>query len=207
LYAYYRLTEQVDRCLGRILRTLRQQRLEDNTLIVFTSDHGEGVAGHQLIVKLTPYDGAATVPLVIAWKQRIPAGREDRTHPVSGIDIVPTICDYAGVALPRAVTGVSLRPIIEDPQAAGRGYAVCELSPFRSQPHRQGRILRTPQYKYTAFTDGQRPEMLFDMQDDPGETRNLAGQAAHRDELLRHRRLLVQWIEQTDDDFRAPWMD
>jgi len=206
LYTYYRLTEQVDRSIGRILDGLRKQGLEETTLVVFTSDHGEGVAGHQLIVKLTPYDGAAAVPLVIAWKGTIPAGREDSTHPVSGIDIVPTICDYAGVTLPKPVTGVSLRPIIEDPKAPGRGYAVCELSPFRTHPHRKGRVLRTTQYKYIAFTDGERPEMLFDMQDDPGETHNLARDAAHRDELLHHRQMLVRWIEQTNDDFVAPWM-
>lgn len=207
LYTYYRLTEQVDRSIGRILEVLRKQELEQSTLIVFTSDHGEGVAGHQFVVKLTPYDGAASVPLVIAWKGVIPAGCEDSTHPVSGIDIVPTVCDYADVTLPKPVTGVSLRPIIEDPTASGRGFAVCELSPFRTQPHRKGRVLRTTQYKYIAFTDGERPEMLFDMHDDPGETRNLARKAAHRDELLRHRELLVRWIEQTNDDFVAPWMD
>lgn len=207
LYTYYRLTEQVDRLIGRILDVLRQQGLEESTLIVFTSDHGEGVAGHQLVVKLSPYDGAAAVPFVISWKGWIPAGCEDQTHPVSGIDIVPTVCDYAGVELPKPVTGVSLRPIIEDPKAQGRGYAVCELSPFRTQPHRKARVLRTTQYKYIAFTDGERPEMLFDMQNDPGETRNLASQAAHRGELLRHRRLLIQWIERTKDTFVAPWMD
>jgi len=164
------------------------------------------VAGHQFIVKLTPYDGAAAVPFVIAWKDRIPAGREDQTHPVSGIDIVPTVCDYAGVTLPKPVTGVSLRPIIENPKTRGRGHAVCELSPFRTQPHRKARVLRTTHYKYIAFTDGERPEMLFDMKDDPGETRNLASHAAHRDELLRHRQLLVQWIQRTNDHFVAPWM-
>ena len=206
LYSYYRLTEQVDRLVGRILDVLREKGLEKDTLIVFTSDHGEGAAGHQLIVKLTPYDGAAAVPLVIAWNGRIPSGREDQTHPVSSIDIVPTVCDYAGVTLTKPLTGVSLRPIIEDPEAPGRGYAVCELSPFRTQPHRKARVLRTTQYKYIAFTDGERPEMLFDMQDDPGESRNLAGQSAHRGELLHHRKLLVEWVERTKDHFVAPWM-
>jgi len=206
LYTYYRLTEQVDRLIGRILDVLRHQELENNTLIVFTSDHGEGVAGHQLIVKLSPYDGAAAVPFVISWKGVIPAGRDDQTHPVSGIDIVPTVCDYAGVTLPKPVTGVSLRPIIEDPKDPGRGYAVCELSPFRTQPNRKARVLRTTQYKYIAFTDGKRPEMLFDLKVDPGETRNLASQSACREELLRHRQLLVRWIERTNDHFVAPWM-
>ncbi len=206
LYAYYRLTEQVDRCIGRVLNALRAADAAKNTLVVFTSDHGEGVAGHQFIVKLTPYDGATTVPLICSWPGVIPAEREDAEHPVSAIDIVPTLCDYAQVAAPP-VTGVSLRPWIEGTGDTKREYVVCELSPFRTQPRRQGRILRTHRFKYLAFTDGARPEMLFDMQADPGETRNLAYQADYAAELKRHRDLLRDWLRQTEDEFVAPWMD
>jgi arylsulfatase A-like enzyme len=105
------MTEQVDWCIGRVLNALDDRGLRQNTLIVFTSDHGEGVAEHQLIVKLTPYDGAATVPMVWSWPGAIPEGAEDAVHPVSAIDIVPTLCDYAGVPCPP-VTGISLRPWI-----------------------------------------------------------------------------------------------
>ncbi|NOX57186.1 MAG: sulfatase-like hydrolase/transferase [Planctomycetes bacterium] len=206
LYEYYRLTEQVDRVIGRILHALRARKLDENTLIVFTSDHGEGVAGHRLIVKLTPYDGAATVPLILCWPGVIPAGREDAVHPVSGIDIVPTLCDYADVPLPQPTTGISLRRWIERPDAGGREAVVIELAPFKKQPHRQGRIVRTRRFKYMTFTDGERPEALFDMQADPGETKNLAGDARYRDQLDRHRRLLRDWLRRTNDAFRAAWM-
>ena len=206
LYAYYRLTEQVDRCIGRVLNTLREEDAAQNTLVVFTSDHGEGVAGHQFVVKLTPYDGATAVPLICSWPGVIPAGREDAEHPVSGIDIVPTLCDYAQVATPP-VTGVSLRPWIEEKGNTARECVVCELLPFRTQPHRKGRILRTRRFKYLAFTDGARPEMLFDMQADPGETNNLAYQSSHAAERDRHRGLLRDWVRQTEDEFVAPWME
>lgn len=206
LYAYYRLTEQVDRCVGRILNTLRSRGFQDNTLIVFTSDHGEGVAEHQLIVKLTPYDGATSVPLIWSWPGEIPEGREDADHPASAIDIVPTLCDYAGVPSPP-VTGVSLRPWIDGREDLSRECVVCELTPFRTQPNRLGRILRTRRFKYMAFTDGARPEMLFDMQEDPGETHNLARQPDHQQELARHRDLLREWLTKTDDEFQAPWME
>lgn len=206
LYAYYRLTEQVDRCVGRILHALRTRDLDDNTLVVFTSDHGEGAAGHQLVVKLTPYDGAASVPLICSWPGAIPSGEADAEHPVSAVDIVPTICDYAGLPAPE-VTGVSLRPWIEKTGTASREYVVCELLPFREQPERKGRILRTSRFKYMAFTDGLRPEMLFDMQADPGETRNLASEPDYASELARHRRLLREWVARTRDHFKAPWME
>jgi arylsulfatase A-like enzyme len=210
LYTYYRMTEQVDRCIGRVLNTLTERGLRQNTLIVFTSDHGEGAAEHQLIVKLTPYDGAASVPLVWSWPGAIAAGVEDAEHPVSAIDIVPTLCDFAGVPCPP-VTGISLRPWIDGDQLPGtavsREHIVCQLAPFRTHPQRQGRIVRTQRYKYVAFTDGARPEMLFDMQADPGETDNLAFQPEHAAEVARHRRLLADWTAQTRDAFAAPWME
>jgi arylsulfatase A-like enzyme len=209
LYAYYRMTEQVDWCIGRVLNALDDRGLRQNTLIVFTSDHGEGVAEHQLIVKLTPYDGAATVPMVWSWPGAIPEGAEDVVHPVSAIDVVPTLCDYAGVPCPP-VTGISLRSWISGDTSSiadGREHVVCELAPFRTHPERQARIVRTGRYKYVAYTDGERPEMLFDMQVDPGETKNLAFQAEGAEQVARHRRLLQAWTVQTRDDFRAPWMD
>ena len=205
LYSYYRLTEQVDRCIGRVLSTLKERGLQQKTLVVFTSDHGEGTAGHQLVVKLTPYDGAASVPLVCSWPGVIPEGAVDWQHPVSGIDIVPTMCDYAGVPCPK-VTGVSLRPWIEGKGGESRECVVCEIKPFREQPQRSGRMLRTSRFKYMAFSDGARSEMLFDMQADPGETKNLAANADYGDELKRHRQLLVEWIIKTSDVFKAPWM-
>ena len=206
LYSYYRLTEQVDRCIGRIMNTLRERGLEKDTLVVFTSDHGEGVAEHQLVVKLTPYDGAASVPLICSWPGEIPEAQEDTEHPVSAIDIVPTMCDYAQVPCPK-VTGVSLRPWIEKRTSQSRECIVCELMPFRKQPERKGRVLRTSRFKYHTFTDGARSEMLFDMHSDPGETKNLARDPAHADALKRHRGLLLEWIKQTNDDFTAPWME
>lgn len=206
LYAYYRMTEQVDRCLGRILNVLRDRGLAERTLVVLTSDHGEGVAGHQLIVKLTPYDGASSVPLLIAWPEHVPAGVADDQHPVSAIDILPTICDYVDVESP-ALTGVTLRPWIDQEAGPRRPAVVCELSPFRKTPERKCRILRTRDFKYMAFTDGDRPEMLFDMRTDPGEMHNLAERDRSRDQLMRHRELLRQWIVRTQDDFTAPWME
>ena len=205
LYAYYRLTEQVDACIGRIMNALKTRGLEQDTLVVLTSDHGEGVAQHQLVVKLTPYDGAASVPLICSWPGVITEGQVDDKHPASGVDIIPTLCDYSRVPCPE-VTGISLRPWIEKRETESRECVVCELMPFREQPQRMGRILRTSRFKYMAFTDGARPEMLFDMHADPGETKNLAFDPAHAGELERHRTLLQDWIKQTNDDFTAPWM-
>jgi arylsulfatase A-like enzyme len=204
LYQYYRHAEEVDVEIGRILRVLRERGLEQDTLIVFTSDHGEGAAAHRWVVKLSLYEEPATVPLVVAWKGVTPAGRVDRTHLVSGLDVLPTICHYAGIERRGDFEGMSLRPLIEDPERPGRAFVVTELSSDSQDLSKKGRMVRTRQYKYIAFSFGARPEMLFDLVQDPGETNNLAlGESAKR-ELNRHRQLLREWIGQTGDDFTPP---
>ncbi|MBN2128493.1 MAG: sulfatase-like hydrolase/transferase [Sedimentisphaerales bacterium] len=204
LYQYYRHVEEVDVEIGRILHTLRQQGLEDDTLIVFTSDHGEGAAAHHWVVKLMLYEEPATVPLVVSWKGVTPAGRVDRTHLVSGLDVLPTLCDYAGIGLRDDFEGMSLRPLIEHPERPGREFVVTELASDSQDLTKTGRMIRTQRYKYIAFSFGARPEMLFDMVADPGEMDNLALRDAARSELDRHRALLRRWISETGDDFQVP---
>ena len=204
LRAYYDFTEQVDRTLGRVLAAVRQAGLEDNTVVLFTSDHGEGCAAHHWVVKLMLYEEPATVPLVIRYPGVVPAGKVDRTHLVWGLDVVPTLCDYAGLRAPREVRGISLRPLVDDPKLPGREFLVTELQPFRDNPQRLGRMVRTARHKYVVFSEGRRPEMLFDLERDPGETKNLARDPAMQDDLRRHRALLAGWVKQTGDAFTSP---
>ncbi|MHC4800237.1 MAG: sulfatase family protein [Planctomycetota bacterium] len=203
LNAYYRFNEEVDVQVGRILAALREQGLEEDTLIVFTSDHGEGMAGHKWVVKLMLYEEPVTVPLIFSWKGMTPSGVWDKTHVASGVDVLPTICDYAGIKGPQ-MTGVSLRSVIENPKLPGSEFVVSELAPFLKEIHRCGRMVRTPGYKYVVFSEGKRPEMLFDMKNDPGETKNLAYNPDLREIVLQHRRLLVKWGERTNDYFKMP---
>ena len=86
LYAYYRFTERVDQQIGRLLSALDENDLSDDTLVVLTSDHGEGIAAHQWVVKLMLYQEVVTVPFVIRWNGMIPANLVDRNHLVSGLD-------------------------------------------------------------------------------------------------------------------------
>ena len=187
LQAYYHLTEQVDKAIGRVLNALQQAKLEDNTLIVFTSDHGDGVAAHHWVAKLMLYEESIAIPMVIAGKG-IPQGVVDDSHLVSNMDLLPTLCDYAGIAAPPT-TGISLKPLIEQPQQTiGRNHFVVELSVDPKRPEMMGRAIRSPRYKYIVFSTGQRPEMLFDMENDPGETDNLAYNSSFKNILVAHPR-------------------
>jgi len=198
IYAYYRMMEDVDRQVGLVLQALRQSGQEGNTIIVFTSDHGEGLASHRWTGKMMYYEEEAAVPLIVGFKGVTPAGRVDREHLVSGLDMLPTICDYAAVKGPAVMRGRSLRGIIENPQQPGHEYVVSEMAngPARSF------MLRTNMYKYMVFpgTGGQNQEMFFDLQADRGEMKNLAGQTAFAAQIERHRKLLAEWNSLTEED-------
>jgi arylsulfatase A-like enzyme len=203
LRAYFHYTEQVDDLIGRVWRGLEAGGWLDNTLVIFTSDHGENCAAHRFVVKLTPYEQATRVPLIMRFPGSIPAGVVDRDHLVSGLDIVPTICDYAGVEGGR-FTGRSLRPLLEQQPVTWRDHVVCAISPSPPNPDVQLRLVRSRRYKYVACSGGQRPEMLFDLEQDPGETRNLAYDADQASVVDTHRQWLGQWLDDTKDRFSLP---
>ncbi len=198
IYAYYRMTEDVDAQVGQVLAGLRAVGRENDTLVVFTSDHGEGLGSHRWTGKMMFYEEEAAVPLIVSWKG-VTARRIDREHLVSALDVLPTICDYAGVQPPPKMRGQSLRAVIEKPQTPGREFVVSEMAGSGA-----GRsfMVRTGRYKYMFFPSagGERTELLFDLQSDPREMKNLAAEASRAAELERHRRLLAEWRKTTEED-------
>ncbi len=199
-YAYYRMMEDVDAQIGQILAAIQKAGAEDNTLIVFTSDHGEGQGSHRWTGKMMFYEEEAAVPLLVSFKGRTPE-RIDREHLVSTVDVLPTICDYAGIEPPAAIRGASLRGVIENAEESGHEYVVSEMAGASGGPGRSF-MVRTRQYKYMAFpaAGGEPSEMLFDMETDPGEMKNLAGEASLAGQLGRHRQLLAEWRKTTEEE-------
>ncbi len=192
-WVYARLTEMVDKEIGIVLEALRTSGLEDNTLIVFTSDHGDMDAAHRMEHKSVLYEESVRVPFVMSQKGRIPAGVADTKHLVSnGLDLMPTLCDYAGIDMPSGRPGKSLRPLAEGRTATEwRGHVAAESQ--------NGRMLRTARYKYCLYDSGANREFLVDMETDPGEMKNLAHDKDHQDVLAQHRRLLRAWVEENND--------
>ena len=160
-YIYNRLTERVDGEIGQILDGLKEAGLEENTLIIFTSDHGNMDASHRLASKSFHYEESIGVPFIMKYKGDIPAGAVDGEHLVStGIDILPTICDYAGVQIPEHLIGKSLRRV-----AAGK--AVTDWREYVVAEGGRWRMLRTENYKYASFSDPDSKETLVNMRTDP----------------------------------------
>ena len=120
LHAYCRLTEMVDVELGKVMVALENHGYHENTIIAFTSDHGDGAAAHKWAAKLSLYEEASKVPLILSWPKQITKSRTDQNHLVSQIDILPTLCDYAGIDAQVSFTGKSLRTIVENPEANWR---------------------------------------------------------------------------------------
>ncbi len=191
LWCYYRHVEMVDAEIGRVLRGLYESDYADDTLVIFTADHGEGTAHHQMTRKNILYNEALEVPLVASLPGEIGEGRADAQHVASGLDITPTVCDYAGVDAPPNMRGRSLRPILEQGNTTWREFCVSEVT------NNTGRALRTERYKYITYADDP-VEQLFDLEDDPGELNNLADDPSHADVLNDHRKLLREWESALD---------
>ncbi|MCC7233725.1 MAG: sulfatase-like hydrolase/transferase [Bryobacterales bacterium] len=194
-WAYCRLTESVDSQIGRVLEALRATGLDRTTVVIFSSDHGDMDASHGFEHKSLPYEESARVPFIVSWPGHIPAGAIDRRHLVSScVDLLPTICDYAGVQAPNGLPGRSIKPVASGGTVSDwRRELVIECS--------GGRCLRTRRYKYTVWEGPVPREMLIDMEKDPGEMTNLAAKPAFASVLADHRRLLRQHIESREDNY------
>ncbi len=191
-WAYCRLTEMVDKKIGQVLSALKEAGLEKNTLVVFTSDHGDMDASHRLEHKSVLYEEAVNIPFIMKLPGRIPAGAVDRTHLVSnGFDLLPTLCDYAGVKPPAGLEGKSVRPLAEGRDVPWRDCVFAESQ--------NGRMVRSKRFKYNLYDSGRFREQLIDLENDPGELQNLASDPKYRQVLREHRKLLADWVVRTGD--------
>jgi len=210
IWGYYRLIERVDGFIGTVLKALRKSGREDNTLIVFLSDHGDCHGAHRWNQKTVFYDESARVPFIISWKGRTPKGTSDVLLN-TGVDVIPTLCDFAGIDVPRALPGRSLKaPALGKTPAWKREFVVVQNHMVQCvpvdgkdlKPH--GRMVRSDRYKYCVYSKGKRRESLIDMKKDPGEMKNLARSDGHRKVLEQHRKYLLEWCRKHGDNFPVP---
>lgn len=171
-WAYHRLTEDVDAQIGIVLDALEQSRFRDNTIVVFTSDHGEMSAAHRLEHKTVFYEESSNVPLMISFKGIRNKGRKHSQYLIStGLDIYPTLCDLAGIKAPDALPGISFAPLLK---GNAREYRPRKYYFLENE---LGFMVRDLRYKYALYDNGN--EMLIDLENDPGEMVNVVGQPAY----------------------------
>jgi arylsulfatase A-like enzyme len=207
-YAYYRLIERVDAQIGKILDALRESGQDRNTVIIFASDHGDGNAAHRWNQKQVLYEEPARVPFIVSWPSRTPAGRTDSTHLVSScIDLIPTMCEFAGITPPRNLRGRSVASLALGRPANGWRTEVVsqtEFCGFGNSFGVHGRMLRTGSLKYVVYSEGKLREQLCDLKKDRGEMNNLAVSPRHVRELTMCREKLARWMDEHGDRFDIP---
>ncbi len=171
IQAYRAATSFMDAQVGRVLAALDRLGLAENTIVVFTSDHGYHLGDHGLWQKVSLFERSTRVPLLIAVPGARSAGHSTAAL-AELLDIYPTLAAQAGLPAPEYLDGMDLSPVLADPAAPGlRTQAISEIR----RPDRSGYAVRTERWRYIQWQAGE--SQLFDMVDDPGETRNLAGLA------------------------------
>lgn len=177
--AYYAMVTHVDDLIGRIIRQTAASGLLENTVIIYTSDHGEMLGRHQLWHKMNFYEDSVRVPLVFSCPSRFGQGIRVKSN-VSLIDIFPTLMDIAENKEEIGVDGHSLIPFLENRNPAWNNSVISEsIGVERGKP---GRMLKRDNFKLIYYHQGK--PILFDLDADPGELNNLADSGKHR-ELLK----------------------
>lgn len=189
-WAYCRLTELVDQRVQVILDALKESGQEENTLIIFSSDHGDMDASHRMEHKSTLYEEAANIPFLAMWRGQIPAGQVDNTHLVSnGLDLLPTICDYAGIKGISDPRGRSLRPLFEGKEVNWRETLGVESEIGRMVVDQDG-------FKYIRYDAVGIEEQLLNLNEDPYETTHFTNNPKYTEKLNYLRKVYnTEWFQ------------
>ena len=209
---YFGMMSEVDAQIGRLLDFLKSTDLYDNTLVIFTSDHGEQLGDHWMYAKYGYFDQSFAIPLIV----RDPSA-ENRPHHgrrvtafTEAVDVMPTILEWLGAKIPVQIDGQSLMDWIRgETPAQWRREAHWEFD-FRDMAESRGEpilgldaeacnlaCIRGERYKYVHFA-GLEPA-FYDLAEDPGELRNLARDPSYRELVLEHAQRLLSWRMTTEE--------
>ncbi|MDP6633617.1 MAG: sulfatase [Phycisphaerae bacterium] len=203
LRTYYAMVNNLDDQFGRLLAKLDKLGIADNTIVVFSSDHGEMFGSQGRMFKLTFYDEAARIPMLIRYPGKVKSGTSDAC--INTPDIMPTLLGLAdlGGNIPKEVEGSDLSAVIRgksgaEPDAAfmqGLGHTYRWIDGF------EWRAVRDKRFTYAKYLrDGK--ELLFDRKKDPLSKTDVAGDRAYRDDLARLRKTMKSKMTELKDEFK-----
>ena len=214
---YYGMTTAIDACMGQILAALDEWGLAENTVVCFTSDHGDHLSAHGYgkprdswmhhtlrASKFTPHEEAVHIPFILRYPARIRGNR--RTDVLfNSVDVLPTLLDLCDVAVPDEVQGKGLSHAVlgtpgEEPDSAylqilGPGW------PTRTKSVGLWRAVRTHRYTYARWKDRDGLRVLYDRDVDPLEMRNLVDDPEYAQVVQQMEERLQEWLEETGDPF------
>lgn len=195
---YYACITHLDHQIGRLIQELKERHLYDNTLIIFTSDHGELLMDHNLFRKSLPYEGATHIPFFISGGYN--ALKCERNSVCNSLielrDILPTIVDYAGGDIPKNIDGKSLLPLLEKPSEDIRDY----LHGEHSYGDKSNHFIVTKKDKYVWFYKTEE-EQYFNMEDDPMEEKNIIKDIKYKERIEQLKKYLIEELKDREENF------
>lgn len=215
---YYGMVTSLDACMGRILDELESVGLAENTIVCFSSDHGDHLSSHGYGTpgdgwmhhtlrgsKATPYDEACRVPLMIRLPD--PTRRQRRSRAFfSSVDVLPTLMELCSLPAPEDVQGRSLAgELLGTGRTAAADSVYLQILgpgwPTRDKWVGLWRGVRTEEWLYARWKDRNGLRLLIDLKSDPAEMHNLADDTAHAGTAAAMEELLADWIGRTGDPF------
>jgi len=208
LAGYYAHITALDEQLGRLLDALETSGLAEDTIVVFTSDHGDMLWSQGMLKKQQPWEESISIPLLVRWPGRVPAGRCCDTL-ITTADFAPTLLGLMGLNVPERMQGTDLSDIVLGSDAPGPQSVflmdVVTMDQAFAQGLREWRGVRTKRYTYARWVDGN-GWLLYDNEADPYQMHNLVDErdyAAVRETLDRE---LERWLAVTGDELLS-WQD
>lgn len=195
---YLGMVTHIDNLVGDLVESLEQAKVRDNTMLVFSSDHGEMLGSHRLQDKgAFMYEEVMKVPLLVNWPKEASSAVYDK--PVSQVSLLPTLLEIAGISPHSDMDMPSLATSFLGQQAPPDEPVYGEYNRFYGQLY-PVRMVTDGSWKYVHYFG---PEAeLYNLDSDPGEVENLINWATHQDELKRMRSLLADWMQQSHDVFQ-----
>lgn len=195
--AYYRMVSGIDGAIGRFMEALEEAGLAENTIVVYSADNGYHMANRGLAGKWSHYEESLRVPLIVMDPRVDSANQGQVTDKIAlNLDLPATFLDWAGVPVPKRYQGASLNQIVQgQPAKDWREESFHEHFAVRNRiPAFEG--LRNKNYKYVRYIDQGNHEFLHDLQHDPNELVNLAGDPKHQQVLQQMRQRLDQKVNE-----------
>ena len=194
---YFATVSLLDSQIGRVLDALERLGIAEDTLVIYSADHGDMCGSHHMVDKhYVMYDDVVRVPLLMRWPGVIPAGRSVEAFVANAVDFASTFCDAAGAETPDTFAGMSLLPLARGDTDAGREDVLSTYHGNQFGSYSQ-RMIRDRRWKYVwNATD---VDELYDLQTDPAELVNRWRDPAAAGELARLRKRLVWWMKETGD--------
>jgi arylsulfatase A-like enzyme len=190
---YYGKITLIDHWIGRIIESLERRGTWDRTIVVFVADHGEYIGAHGRLGKCGFETESAGVPLIVRWPEHVPGGRTTQAL-ASNLDVFPTVFDAVGAEMSPERFGKSLLPVARGETSAVQDAVFSEIG----HGARQSYMVRTADFKWSSLGGGER---LFNLREDPLESRDLAASPAHAPVMTEMRRRLRQFLMETQVNY------